>query len=193
MSQATLQLSVCCTAVDQHWKNQGAPPPCAKWGLRRNNKFCVQHWQRQQDRTGSKHGWRGNTLFLDWCRRLSRDEVLTSLTSMRSVCAVSRPVMRSVLRSQTIPQPTRWMCRLPQATCQATQGESWLEQHFRATDLHSNSYRVTTCCLWADIRVRSRPLPCTRCTTWDHNKHQACSSRKKWKNCEKVWTTLKKV
>ena len=42
---------------------------------------------------------------------------------------------------------------------------------------HSNSYRVTTCSLQADIRVRSRPLLCTRCTTWDHNKHQACSSR----------------
>ena len=46
---------------------------------------------------------------LDGCRRLSKDEVSTSVMSMRSVCAVSRPVIRNVLRSQTIQQPTRWM------------------------------------------------------------------------------------
>ena len=37
----------------------------------------------------------------------------------------------------------------------------------------SNSYRVTTCSLWADFHFQSRPLLCTRCPTWDHNKHQA--------------------
>ena len=96
---------------------------------------------------------------------------------MRPVCAVSRPVIRCVFRSQPIPQPTRWMSRLPQATGQGTPEETWLEQHFRTTDCHSNSYRVTTCSLCAGIRFRSRPLLCTTCTTWDHNKHQACSSR----------------
>ena len=64
--------------------------------------------------------------------------------STRSVCAVSRPVKHSVLRSQPTAEPTRWMSRRPQATCEATPEETWLEQHFRATDCHSNSYRVMT-------------------------------------------------
>ena len=70
-----------------------------------------------------------------------------------------------VLRSQPIPQPTRCMSRLPQATCWATPEETWLEQNFRATDRHSNSYSVTTCSLRADIRFWSRPMLCTRYTT----------------------------
>ena len=48
---------------------------------------------------------------------LSGDDVSTILMSMRSVCAVSRPVIRNVLRSQPVQQSTRWMSRLPQATC----------------------------------------------------------------------------
>ena len=106
---------------------------------------------------------------------------------MRSVCAVSRPVIRSVLRSQPIPQPTRSMSRLPQARCEATPGETWLEQHFRATDCHCNSYRVTTCSFSTDIRF----FPVLTIATYSshhagHNDHQACPSRKKEKEKERT-------
>ena len=65
-----------------------------------------------QDGT-SIHGWCANTLLHDWCRRLSRDAVSTSLVSARSVCAVSDSVVRSVMKG------------------------TWLEHHIRATDRDS--------------------------------------------------------
>ena len=92
-----------------------------------------------------------------WIQTAIPDEVSNdSFKSARSVCAVSRSVVRSVLRS----------------SCSAgnvlnNPRETWLEQHFHASDRRSKAHCVATRRLYADIRFRSRLLQCTPHTTWE--------------------------
>ena len=75
--------------------------------FRRNQTTCRDKWDQARRKLWFCHDPVVSFLFLHPFR----------LMSARSVCAVSRSVIRSVLRSQPIPQPTRWISRLPQATC----------------------------------------------------------------------------
>ena len=84
--------------------------------------------------------------------------------STRSVCVASRDTQRAPFLTHTTTNALECLVFHKQRV-EATPEETWLKQHFRATDRHSNSYRVTTCSLCADTRFQSKPLPCTRYTT----------------------------
>ena len=125
------------------------PLPCAKCGLNGNDELCVccacghQRMRRLHAWMVCKHSFaRLGTDGSGMCQFVSRVRSI-------SVCAVSRSVIHGVLHSKTIPQPTRLVSHvLQQTSC-------------------SKNYRVATCRLCADIRFRSRPLPCAPHTTWE--------------------------
>ena len=104
------------------------------------------------------------------------DEVSNeSFKSARSVCAMSRSVVRIVLFSPDH-SPT---CALD-VSCPAGNVSNNPKINLTVTtpDCRRKAYRVTTCRLRPDTRFWSRPLQYTLHSTWGHTyKHQTCSSR----------------
>ena len=75
--------------------------------------------------------------------------VITSLVSVRSVCAVSRSVVRCMLRRAVC----LTLCR--QGVKHQPKEKLGLEQRSGATDFRSKGYRASTCSFPTDIRFRS--------------------------------------
>ena len=118
------------------------------------------------DNTGwnRRNSWCCAVLFLfSWLdtERLSGRAKITSLVSMRSVCAVSRSVIRCVLRVLRSPEHTITTNALHVSDSAgkvlSTNPKEKLgfEQRSGATDFRSKGYRVSTCSFPTYIRFRS--------------------------------------
>ena len=106
-----------------------------------------------QDGTDAIHVCCAMLFLFSWLdtERLSRRAVITSLVSMRSACAVSRSVIRCVLRVLRSPEHTT----TTDALCVSDSAGNvlstnpkeklGLEQRSGATDFRSKGYRVSTC------------------------------------------------
>ena len=77
-------------------------------GSRTTESVCATRGSTTQDGTDAIHGCCAMLLSFSWLdtERLSGRDVITSLVSMRSVCAVSRSVIRCVLRVLRSPEHT---------------------------------------------------------------------------------------
>ena len=117
-----------------------------------------------QDGTDAIHGCRAMLFLFSWLdtARPAGRAVITSLVSMRSVCAVSRSVIRCVLcvlRSQEHTITTNALCvslRLCRQRVKHQPKEKLaFEQRSGATGFRSKGYRVSTCSFPTDIRFWS--------------------------------------
>ena len=117
---------------------------------------------RTQDGTDAIHGCCAMLFSFCWTQNgYPGRAVITCLVSMRSVCAVSRPVIRCVLRVLRSPEHTITTNALHVSDTAGNVSSTnpkeklGLEQRSGATDCRSKGYRVSTCSFPTDIRFRS--------------------------------------
>ena len=131
-------------------------------GSRTTNSVRATRASPTQDGTDATHGCCAMLFLFSWLHteRFSGHAVITNLVNMRSICAVSRSVMRCVLRvlrsqEHTIKTNALYVSDSASNVLSTNPKEKLgLEQRSGATDFRSKGHRVSTCSFPTDILFR---------------------------------------